>query len=84
MISKTVKVGYENGLEARSLALLVQIAGKYSSQLQLECGTRKVNAKSIMGMMALAMDNGDEVTILADGEDEEAAAAELGQFLERS
>lgn len=81
MTSKTVKVELENSMEARSVAMLVQTAGKYDSAIHLECGGRKMNAKSIMGMIALAIDSGDEVTIFADGPDEEAAAADVEEFL---
>ena len=82
MISKRIKVAFEEGREARSLAMLVNIAGKYESSIQLERRGRRMNAKSIMGMMALSPENGDEVEIFAEGPDEEAALAELEQFLQ--
>lgn len=84
MISKRVKVAFEEGREARSLAMLVNIAGKYDSSAQLEFRGRKMNAKSIMGMLALSPKNGDEVEIFTDGPDEEAALSELEQFLQSS
>lgn len=84
MISKRVKVAFEEGREARSLAMLVNIAGKYDSSVQLEFRGRKMNAKSIMGMLALSPENGDEVEIFTDGPDEEAALDELEQFLQSS
>lgn len=82
MTSKRVKVAFEEGREARSLAMLVNIAGKYDSSIRLECRGRQMNAKSIMGMMALSPENGDEVEIFADGPDEVTALAELEQFLQ--
>lgn len=84
MLSRTVKVGLKDGLEARTLAMLVQIAGNHKSQVNLECGGRRINAKSIMGMMTLAMDHGDDVTIIADGPDEESAVLEMKRFIEKS
>lgn len=81
MIKKNIKIELPAGLEARTVAVLVQVAGKFDSSIFIECGTKKVNSKSIMGMMALGIDNGDEVTILADGDDEEAAVAAVEEFL---
>ena len=81
MQNKTITVNIENGLEARPIALLVQEAGKFDSRIYLEIGTKKVNAKSIMGMMSLGLTNGDELTITAEGSDEEAAVVALAEFL---
>jgi len=81
MQNKTITVNIENGLEARPIALLVQEAGKFESRIHLEIGTKKVNAKSIMGMMSLGLTNGDDLTIIAEGSDEEAAVAALAEFL---
>lgn len=81
MQNKTITVNIENGLEARPIALLVQEAGKFESRIHLEIGTKKVNAKSIMGMMSLGLTNGDELNIIAEGSDEEAAVAALAEFL---
>ena len=84
MQNKTITVNIENGLEARPIALLVQEAGKFDSRIHLEIGTKKVNAKSMMGMMSLGLTNGDNLTIIADGSDEEAAVAALAEFLTES
>ena len=81
MQNKTITVNIENGLEARPIALLVQEAGKFESRIHLEIGSKKVNAKSIMGMMSLGLTNGDELNIIAEGSDEEAAVAALAEFL---
>ena len=82
-IMKTCKitVNMESGHEARPIALLVQEAGKFDSKIYLEIGTRKVNAKSIMGMMSLGMANGDEAIVSAEGEDEQAALDGVSKFL---
>ena len=81
MISKDVAVRLEGGLEARPLAMLVQIAGKYNSVISFESQGRKVNGKSIMGMMTLGLDEGDSVNVIADGADEREAVSEIEKFL---
>ena len=81
MISKDVAVRLEGGLEARPLAMLVQIAGKYNSVISFESQGRKVNGKSIMGMMTLGLDEGDSVNVIADGADEREAVSEIERFL---
>jgi catabolite repression HPr-like protein len=81
MVKKQVTIKLEKGMEASPIALLVQEASHYDSKIYLETGTKKVNAKSIMGMMSLGMDNGDELTVIADGEDEKKAADGIEKFL---
>ena len=71
MKEKSIQVKMKAGLDARPVALLVQEASRYDSTIYIECGTRKINAKSIMGMMTLALDAGEELRI-SDGADEEA------------
>ncbi len=63
------------------VAMLVQIASRYDSRIYLAEGSRKVNAKSIMGMMALGIDNGVELAVSAEGTDEDAAAEALAKYL---
>lgn len=81
MIRKTMTVALKGGLEARPIAELVQIASKYDSRVYIELGTKRVNAKSIMGMMSLELDNGDSMTVSADGADETAAMQEIENFI---
>lgn len=81
MIKKDIHVNLENGLEARPVALLVQEASKYESKIYIQTGDRKVNAKSIMGMMSLGLDNGEALTISAEGVDEQDAVDGIGHFL---
>ena len=81
MIRKSMKVDLPGGLEARSTAELVQVAVKYDSRIYIESGTKKVNAKSIMGMMSLELERGDEIFVSADGQDENQAIEEMDQFL---
>ncbi|MBR1856441.1 MAG: HPr family phosphocarrier protein [Oribacterium sp.] len=63
------------------VAMLVQIASRYESRIYMADGPRKVNAKSIMGMMALGVNNGQEIVISAEGSDEDAAVEALSQYL---
>ena len=84
MKCKTVEVCSKSGLEARPTAMLVQIAGKYNSDIFFEREGRKVNGKSIMGMMTLGLDRGDSVTVFANGADEDAALSEIEKYLLKS
>ena len=63
------------------IAMLVQIASRYESRIYMADGPRKVNAKSIMGMMALGLNNGQELVITADGTDEDAALNCIAEYL---
>lgn len=82
MVEKQVEVQLKTGLQARQAALFVQEANRYSSDVYLEKGDKKVNAKSIMGIMSLAVSKGTNVTISADGADEEAAVEGLAKLIE--
>ena len=81
MIRKSMKVQLDNGLEARPVAVFVQVASQYESTIYVEVDDKKVNAKSIMGMMSLGLDNGETLTVVADGSDESAAVAHIERFL---
>ena len=73
MIKKPVTLKLRKGLEARPIALLVQEANQYSSRVYIEVDNKKINAKSIMGMMSLQLGNGEELVVIADGADEAEA-----------
>ena len=77
-MKKSVVVKMQQDFEARPIANLVQVANRYESKIYLEHGDSRVNAKSIMGMMSLALLNGEE--ILVDAEGAEAVAA-IEEFL---
>ena len=81
MIKKNIKIQIPTGLEARPVAVLVQIASKYDSSIFIESGTKKVNAKSIMGMMALGLEADEEITVIAEGSDEEEAVKGIEEFI---
>lgn len=81
MIKKPIKIELVNGLEARPVAMLVQLASQFESEIHIESGKRKVNAKSIMGMMTLGLGTGESVVVWANGEDEEKALDSIEQYL---
>lgn len=81
MKSKEITIRLENGLESRPVAMLVQVASKYESSIYLEADSKKVNAKSIMGMMSLGLDTGEKVNAFADGADEDEALKGIEDYL---
>ena len=81
MIKKPLTIQIASGLEARPIAMLVQVASQFDSEIYVESGKKKVNAKSIMGMMTLGLDNGESVTISANGEDETEAMEKIEAYL---
>ena len=81
MMKQEITIQIPEGLAARPVALLVQVASQYGSEIYVESDNKKVNAKSIMGMMTLGLFAGETVTVTADGEDEEEAMANIEKFL---
>lgn len=81
MVRKTITIELETGLEARPVAMLVQVASQYDSNIYVECDSKRVNAKSIMGMMTLGLAPGEQVIVTADGADEEKAIGGIEKYL---
>jgi len=81
MIKKPVTIQIKSGLEARPIALLVQVASQYDSEIYVDSEERHVNAKSIMGMMTLGLNYGDSITVSANGADEAEAMAHIEKYL---
>ena len=81
MIRKTIQVRLKSGMETRPVAMLVQVASRFDSDIYVETDNRRMNAKSIMGMMTLGLDAGEEITLSANGEDEEAAMDSIVNYL---
>lgn len=79
-MKKSVVVKMQQDFEARPIANLVQVANRYESKIYLEHGDSRVNAKSIMGMMSLALLNGEEILVDAEGADEAEAVAAIEEF----
>ena len=84
MIKKPITINLSTGLEARPVAQLVQVASQFNSEIYVEIGKKRVNAKSIMAVMSLGVKKGNEVIITAEGEDEEEAIAEIQKVLEEN
>jgi len=78
-VTEIVKLA--TGIQARPAAQFVQIATRFGSEVLLEYKGREVNAKSIMGIMSLAVPSGEEVTITTSGSDEEEAMEQILQFI---
>ena len=81
MKKSSIHVNLGSEMKARHIALLVQEASKYESSVYIQIGARKVNAKSIMGMMTLGLDMGEELEVTADGDDEDAAVEGIKRFI---
>jgi len=81
MIKTSVVVKADPGFDGRPIALLVQEASQYASKVYIQVAEKNINAKSIMGMMTLGLDAGEEITLSANGEDEEAAMSSIEQYL---
>ncbi len=82
MISKELEIINKLGLHARASTKLTQTASKFSSEIWISRNNRRVNAKSIMGVMMLAAAKGAMVTLEANGEDEAAAIKALTALIQ--
>ena len=81
MISREFRINNRLGLHARPSAQLTQVAGKFTSEVYIAKNGRRVNAKSIMGVMMLAAGPGSTVTVDAEGPDEELAMEAIGALI---
>lgn len=81
MITRNIDIKLESEAGARPIAMLVQVASKYKSKINIQQADRTVNAKSIMGMMTLGLASGKELTVSVDGEDETTAMENIENFL---
>lgn len=83
MISKTLTVRNKLGLHARAAGALVRLAGTFDSEITLEKGDMRANAKSIMGLLMLAAAQGSSIVVSANGEDEKEAFAAVEDLVRR-
>lgn len=83
MFTKEVIVRCESGLHNKQTTYFVQKANEFESNIRLESGNRKMNAKSLLGIMSLGVISGATVTLSAEGPDEEAAVAALEELLQK-
>ena len=85
MIEGAVVVQNQLGIHARPAALLVQVAGRFQSEIYLSKGdVKRINAKSIMGVMMLAAEQGAEIVVETEGADEQEALEALTEMLGRN
>lgn len=83
MFKKEAEIINSLGIHARPASLIVKIASAFDSQVELEKDGIKVNAKSIMGVLMLASEQGDKLTIIAEGKDEKEAVEALVELIEK-
>ncbi|MFD2829885.1 phosphocarrier protein HPr [Corticicoccus populi] len=83
MEQKSFFITDETGIHARPATILVQTASKFDSDIQLEYNSKKVNLKSIMGVMSLGVGKDSEVTVYAEGDDETDALAAITETLSK-
>ena len=83
MIQKEITVRCESGLHNKQATYFVQKANEFTCNIWIESGSRKMNAKSLLGIMSLGIVTGAEVTLSADGVDAEAAVTALDELLQR-
>ena len=82
MISKEIVVQNQVGLHARPATFFIQKANEFTSGIWISKDDRKVNAKSLLGVLSLGVTRGPSITVIADGADEEAAVNELANLVE--
>jgi len=83
MIEKTIKIINKAGLHTRPAATVVKMAAKYKCEFFISRDGMNINGKSIIGVMTLAAEEGAELILTFDGEDEEQAAKEIIDYFER-
>ena len=83
MVVKEVLVSCESGLHNKQATYFVQKANEFESSISVGCGNRKMNAKSLLGIMSLGIVTGATVTLVAEGADEETAVAALEELLRK-
>ena len=81
MVTQEVTINNEVGLHARPATFFIQKANEFKSGIWVEKEERRVNAKSLLGVLSMAITTGTEVTLIAEGPDEEAAVKTLAQML---
>ncbi len=83
MFKKDAEIVNSLGIHARPASMLVKLASAFDSKVELEKDDVKVNAKSIMGVLMLASEQGDKITIIAEGKDEKKAVNSLVELIEK-
>ena len=84
MLTQTIAINNRVGLHSKPAALFVQCANRFASEIYVNKGATRVNAKSIMGVMILSVDQGDTVTLEVSGDDEAVAMTTLVDLIQRN
>ncbi len=84
MIYKELVINNYDGLKAKAAASFVQVANQYDSQILIEFSNKKINAKSIMGLLSLGVKYGESIYVFANGKDEKEAVAALAELVENN
>ncbi|WP_026882033.1 HPr family phosphocarrier protein [Clostridium akagii] len=82
MLTKEVTVKSTAGLHARPATLLVKTATTFKSKIEIEYTGKKINAKTLIGILSLGAGPGAKVKLIADGEDETKAIEDIGKIIE--
>lgn len=81
MLKDSLILNTEEAAQMKTIALLIQKASDFQSSIHIQCGERKANAKSLLGLMSLGLNNGDEVSVIAEGSDEKDALEAIMAWL---
>ena len=81
MVTQEVTINNEVGLHARPATFFIQKANEFKSGIWVETDERRVNAKSLLGVLSLGITKGTTITLLADGSDEKEAVAALSELV---
>lgn len=81
MIKRTVTFNCEDSMHMKAIAVLIQKTSVFNSSIWLTRGDRRANAKSLLGVMSLGIENGMEIEITAEGSDEEDAIQSVAEYL---
>lgn len=81
MVNKSIIIKSNKGLDATPIARIVQEAGNFNSAIYLKVDGKKINAKSIMGMMTLTLVDGVTLEVVAEGDDEQVAVESLSEYI---
>jgi len=84
MVSRTATIKNESGVHARPAAVFVKMANRFPCEIFVEKDNQRINGKSIMGLMMLALTRDTRITVMAEGEKEEEAVAALCTLVENS
>jgi phosphocarrier protein len=84
MLEKTIKILNPHGIHPKNATILVQTANKFVSNIWISKDEKKVNAKSLMGVMSLAIPQGADIVVLAEGKDEDMAVNTIAELVSAS